>query len=238
MNNKLIGLLAVGALVGPIAAKAQITTLEYQSNLTGNTTYLGYNPIPLNRETQQQFAAAFDHAPFIGNITASFVIVENGGDEFLSGEVNVMGVGYNGTNIDFGSRVLADNIRDTSQPLQLRSAFGTGTIDLITSNGAITGATMQLYFSGYHEPEILLSISPDDNAYVSYTHNATSGLCTLLGPDNPNPCTVSASSKSAGVWQVTQTPEIDPASAASGITLLLGSLTVLRGRRTKLTPSV
>jgi hypothetical protein len=237
MNSKLLGLLAVGTLVGPIAANAQITTLEYQSNLTGNTTYLGYNPIPLNRETQEQFAAAFDHAPFIGNITASFVIVQNGSDEFLSGGVSVMGVGYNGTNIDFGSGVLADNIRDTSQPLQLRSAFGTGTIDLIKSNGAITGATMQLYFSGYHEPEISLSISPDDHAYVSYL-DATNGLCTLLGPDNPNPCTVSASSKSAGVWQVTQAPEIDPASTASGLTLLLGGVAVLRGRRTKLTPSV
>jgi hypothetical protein len=33
-------------------------------------------------------------------------------------------------------------------------------------------------------------------------------------------------------------PEIDPASAASGLTLLLGGVAVLRGRRLKTTPAI
>jgi hypothetical protein len=39
--------------------------------------------------------------------------------------------------------------------------------------------------------------------------------------------------KDKGKGSVFGAPEIDPASAISGLTLLLGGLTVLRGRRTK-----
>jgi hypothetical protein len=49
------------------------------------------------------------------------------------------------------------------------------------------------------------------------------------------PCQVNVGNKEAGEWHVktTQVPEIDPASAASGLTLLLGGLAALRGRRAK-----
>ncbi len=49
------------------------------------------------------------------------------------------------------------------------------------------------------------------------------GFVTLLG------FLAGPTMASAGV--VFQAPEIDPASAASGLTLLLGTLVVLRGRR-------
>jgi hypothetical protein len=38
-------------------------------------------------------------------------------------------------------------------------------------------------------------------------------------------------SSTPGVWQAVPAPEIDPASAASGLTLLFGGLAVMRGRR-------
>jgi hypothetical protein len=234
MNSKLLGLLAVGTLAGPIAANAQITTLEYQSNaLSGSSSYYN-NPTPPQLLTPQQFAASFANVPFIGNITASFVIDEVGGDEILSGGVNVMG--YNGKNIEFSSGVFAINIPDPSQ-LRIGNGFGTGTIDLIKSNGEITGATMDAFFFSYHGPSMYLVIGPSGD-FVSYTYAGTNGPCTEQGSNEPNPCTFGGSSMSAGVWQVTQAPEIDPASTASGLTLLLGGVAVLRGRRTKLTPSV
>ena len=77
---------------------------------------------------------------------------------------------------------------------------------------------------------MFLAIGPNGDS-VSYTYAGVNGACTQQGAAEPNPCTVVASSKSAGVWLVTQAAEIDPASAASGLTLLLGGLTVLRGRR-------
>jgi hypothetical protein len=46
-----------------------------------------------------------------------------------------------------------------------------------------------------------------------------------------NPCTVTVSNSSVGVWSAAEAPEIDPASAVGGLTLLLGGVAVLRGRR-------
>jgi hypothetical protein len=224
MNSKILRLFAVGLMAGPMCANAQTATLEYQSNaLTGSTTYYS-NPTSPYLLTPQEFAASFATTPFIGNITASLNLV--GGDS-LSGMVNVMG--YNGTSIDLGFDVNATNLGNASQPF---SAFAgsSGTIDLIKSNGAITGATIDVAFSSYHGSNMFLAIGPNGDS-VSYTYAGVNGACTQQGAAEPNPCTVVASSKSAGVWLVTQAAEIDPASAASGLTLLLGGLTVLRGRR-------
>jgi hypothetical protein len=43
-----------------------------------------------------------------------------------------------------------------------------------------------------------------------------------------------AAASTVGKWTVASAPEIDPASAASGLMLLLGGLAVLRGRREKI----
>jgi hypothetical protein len=225
MNRRFLRLFAAGLMAGPMCANAQITTLEYQSNaLTGSTTYYS-NPTSAYLLTPQQFAASFTTTPFIGNITASLNLV--GGDS-LSGVVNVMG--YNGTSIDLVFDVSAADV--VGPPLTFSAYAGSnGTVDLTTSNGAVTGATMDVDFSSYHGPNMFLEIGPSGDS-VSYTYAGVNGPCTSQGSGGgPNPCTVVASSKSAGVWQVTRAPEIDPASAASGLTLLLGGLTVLSGRR-------
>jgi LPXTG-motif cell wall-anchored protein len=45
---------------------------------------------------------------------------------------------------------------------------------------------------------------------------------------------VGVASASEGWWRpTTSAPEIDPASAMAGLTMLLGGLAVLRGRRSK-----
>ena len=78
---------------------------------------------------------------------------------------------------------------------------------------------------------MLLTIGPTGDS-ISYVYEGSNGPCTQQrSGGGPNPCTVVASSNSAGAWQVTRAPEIDPASAATGLTLLLGGVAVLRGRR-------
>jgi hypothetical protein len=225
MNNKILAMLTVGLMAAPIAAPAQITTLDYQSALSGGTTYYN-NPTPPQLLTPQQFAASFTSAPFTGNITASLQESGSAGGEVLSGTVNVTGSAGTNINLSFGLAAL-----EYGSPPFLAFDGSSGTVNLLMSNGAITGATMDITFSSYHEPTMFLTIGPTGSATLDYLYNGTNGPCTQQGADEPNPCTLTAASNSAGVWQATGAPEIDPASAASGLTLLLGGLAVMRGRR-------
>lgn len=209
-----------------MCANAQITTLEYQSDtLTGNTTYYN-NPIPPDFLTPQQFAASFSSAPFIGTITESLSVIGDNPGASLSGVVNL--TGYNGTSINLGVDVSA--FGNTPQSLTTY-AGASGTIDLIESKGAITGATMDITFSSYHAPTMYLRIGPTGDSF-SYIYAGTNGPCTQQGADEPNPCTISASSDSAGVWQVSRVPEIGPASVAGELTLLLAGVAAARPAET------
>jgi hypothetical protein len=225
MNTKILALLTMTLMVEPMCANAQITNLEYQSSaLTGSTSYYN-NPIPPELLTPQQFAASFSTAPFVGSITESLSVISSGGLESVSGVVNL--TGYNGTNINLGVDLSA--VGEASQPLSAY-AGASGTIDLIESKGAITGATMDITFSSYHSPTMYLTIGPTGDSF-SYIYAGTNGPCTQQGADEPNPCTIGAFSDSAGVWHASRVPEIDPAAASGGLTLVLGGLAALRGRR-------
>jgi hypothetical protein len=83
-------------------------------------------------------------------------------------------MGYNGTSIDLGFDVNANNLGNASQPF---SAFAgsSGKIDLIKSNGAITGATIDVAFSSYHQSSMFLAIGPDGDS-VSYTYAGLFGV--------------------------------------------------------------
>jgi hypothetical protein len=224
MNSKILGLLAIALTAQPMCANAQITTLEYQNTVTGSTTFYNYPAPPLDL-TPQQFAAAFSSAPFAGTITASFTVTGESAGAFLTGAVNV--VGYGGTDID-----LVFDVDALGRAPGTLYAFNgsSGTVDVTGSHGAITGATMDLTFSSYNEPTMYLYIGPTNDS-LYYVYADATGPCTQQGSDEPNPCTLGASNNSKGVWQVSRVPEIRPASAAAGLTLLLGGVAVLRGRR-------
>jgi hypothetical protein len=97
------------------------------------------------------------------------------------------------------------------------------------NRGAITGWNIDLSFTfvGTNSPSgnsVVLGTSGD--SYVGF--GSTPFGCGQIG------CSllIQESNTTPGVWSVAQkAPEIDPASAASGLTLLLGGLAVMRGRR-------
>lgn len=76
-----------------------------------------------------------------------------------------------------------------------------------------------------------------DASITSWGDSFSSGLSTpLCGADSgiPAPCyDVSESNSAGGSWtsKVAAAPEFDPASSMSALTLLLGGLLILRGRR-------
>jgi hypothetical protein len=123
----------------------------------------------------------------------------------------------------------------------IRSSSG----EIRTKNHSHLGASIDINGYGTHQDSTSIVIGPSGDS-LDFTYIRQEVGCgtiantfggTVYQGATINPCTLEVSNKTAGGWLVTttQAPEIDPASAASGLTLLLGGLAVLRGRR-KLEP--
>jgi hypothetical protein len=229
MNIKILGLLAVGLTAGPIAANAQTTTLDYQGSVMyGISTYLPFG------QTQ---AMPLPSANFTGAFTASIILTGSLSANNLS--LVSYDISLNGTN---GTNFSLANISAFPPIIGVTTNFcGVAScIDITTSNGAITGAIIDLSSTPYHGSQVQVAIGPTGDSF-SYLFATANGTCEnyLPGDGSPytgsaiNPCTVSTKNIKAGVWTATQAPEIDSASAAGGLALLVGGVAVLRGRRAK-----
>jgi hypothetical protein len=100
-------------------------------------------------------------------------------------------------------------------------------IGLTTANGVVTGAVVDWdkpAIGGSYIFDISFSIGPQGDTYNNFAAGGPAGECIPI-------CGVMESNSTPGVWEVVRAPEIDPAPAAGGLTLLLGGIAVLRGRR-------
>ena len=122
--------------------------------------------------------------------------------------------------------------------------FQVTTIGIVTQGGSIVGANVSINDS----PTSTLTISADGAAsefaqfgsrivgdcesQLGAITNSTPG--TVANPGPAIPCSFNGST-TTGTWKVTSTsaPEIDPASSLSALTLLMGVLAVMRGRRNR-----
>jgi hypothetical protein len=230
VKYKILGLVAL--LTGP--ASAQETTLDFQGGMTGTSTFLPTGlTAPANGDIPN-----LPTAPVVGAFSGSIVVDGSISAHNLSlVDFDFIFTGSNGTpfSVDAGPGQFAffsgGGVKFTSP---------TGEIDLTTSNGAITGASVFLSDSFSHGPTETLSLGAGGGSFT-WEFGSTDGNCNNLKPqfaggvytgNTINPCNLQVSG-SSGTWLVTTTaaPEIDPASAATGLTLLLGGLAVLRGRR-------
>jgi hypothetical protein len=217
MNSKDLGLLSVALMAAPIAASAQTETLVYQGNLfssAGNTVFgtppPGFNT-PFFVSTQDSIIAEITLSSPLGqNLNNAVVVPPN---------VTIAVVGPDITPIE-----IANFTNDTNPA----SFPGYPSFTFSTINGAITGwsfsgALIDIGQGGYHVSVSSTSLGDSYNAN-------TDGLAPRNGGSSGTPGTLSGASNSTpGTWSVA--PEIDPASTGSGLTLLLGSLVVMRGRR-------
>jgi hypothetical protein len=109
--------------------------------------------------------------------------------------------------------------------------YGSASFSFTTDNGRISGWGINIDFTGTPgtntETSLYALITPGSDSFTQQTF----GFACQPPPGLPSPCQpISFSSSNLGVW-TTAAPEIDPASAASGLTLLLGGLAALSGRR-------
>jgi hypothetical protein len=206
MNYKILGSVAVALLAGPISANAQATTYTYQG-------------APL--------FGGVDISPPAG--ANSFTVPPNIAVGTLSGFIIL-------------SAPLGDNLNNVSvTPAFIDILSGSplfnGDFTFSTNaKGAIDGWSISLDGSvpgpgGYELTATSVDIRGvgGDSATLSTTCTA---FFTFGSPQNFG-CGSSGSNTTPGVWTspAAKAPEIDPASAAGGLTLLLGGVAVLRGRR-------
>jgi hypothetical protein len=245
MKNGISVLSALGLAVAPIAVQAQVTVLDYQGNvITGLSTYL---PSGFTTPTQTYSLPTAGYTGTVSvEITLSGSLAAN--DLTLTSFKSNL-AGTDGTNVSLyvGPGPLSNFTPSGSTQIDFCGP-GDGCIDFTTSHGAITGATIGISGSTYHSAFDTLSIGPGGDS-LSYLYGSVNGGCqsvplvhgtnsagtvfTYSGP-TIRPCSINAGSSAAGTWTVTgvlAAPEIDPASAAGGLTLLLGGIAVLRGRR-------
>jgi hypothetical protein len=243
MNSKLLGLLGIAIVVAPLAVSAQTTSLDYQGNvMSGSSSYL-----PTGFTYPSEGNAVLPSTPFTGTYTASITLTGSlaANDLFITSYT----LSLNGNNGYGYTDESSSDSAGPSSPIFIESPGGTSfcgslsgsCIDLTSANGAITGASIEIFSSGYHVSTTVFGIAASGDFYNSQA-NGTNGSCQYEIPSSPgavytgptiNPCAVIAGNEAAGTWTVSQTPEIDASSAVSGMMLLIGGAAVLRGKRAR-----
>jgi hypothetical protein len=195
MNHKILGLLAlragpIGMMLFPLAATAQVTTLQY------------------------------DEGIFSGNVTLSAPLPQAGTFTVSPTEFDFLALGY-GAGYNYVCPTCGYSLGGAGED-------GSASFSFTTSGGRISGWSINIDFTdtpGTNTGTSLYAvISPRNDSFLQQTSGPG------CAPDGCPP--ESFSSDKLGVWTTsTAAPEIDPASATSGLTLLLGGLAVLRGRR-------
>jgi len=215
MNSKILGLLMVGLMAAPISANAQPTTYTYQGSA---------------------FTGSLDITPPAG--TNSYIVPLDLPVGTLSGFIILSApLGDNLNNVSVTPAFIDLNTRS---PPYYGSPLFNGVFAFSTnSSGAIDGWSMLLNGSFLGPGGYQLTATSVDMGGVGGDSATMSTTCTAFdnfGSQSSFGCGSSGSNTKPGVWTSTaKAPEIDPASAASGLTLLLGGVAVLRGRR-KLEP--
>lgn len=98
-----------------------------------------------------------------------------------------------------------------------------------TVNGVITGWNVDVSFlNSTATSKTWSSIILSDVGGDTYT----TGYSTPTCKGNPDPCFLLKQTTTPGSWSAAHAaPEVDPATAAGGLVLLLGGVAVLRGRK-------
>ncbi len=174
---------------------------------------------------QAQVTLDYSNGDFSGTITLNTPLPQNGHDILVSpSEFSFGNLGYGA-----GYDSLCPSCGYT---LGGMVEYGGATFQFSTVKGHVSAWDINIDFTGTPgtNTQTLLDATIS-NSGAWYTQETFGAACEPA-PGQPSPCQpISESVKQAGTWTATVAPEIDPASAIAGLTLLVGSLGVLRGRR-------
>jgi hypothetical protein len=240
MNGKILGFLVVGLTVGSLLAKiapAQVVTID--PNNFGSGQVITAPGVTLQTETFGTIDTYQMYAPVLSPVysydagCSSFPCVAVGTNVFApspsgvglggSGHVNGGFWGADASALQCAQNCMLDATYSNLEYLRLTFATPTDFVNTLAfSTGGDPTVITAFDSAGNMVGEAYVDVGSSYGwGYASIT-TTTSDISTVLigGVDNYQ-----------GINEIAYAPEIDPTSAASGLTLLLGSLLVLRGRR-------
>lgn len=213
MNSKTIGFLILALCGQSMVANAQTETLNYTGSLFTSLTISGNSTNALANAPAQNMGDLVFSSPLADNLNN--VAVTPLSYSFNSG-TQFGGIYLNSSNPQSGSPGNAASFIVSTDSSGMLTGWN------INVTGGIFGGTNSPSFAS-----ILISNSGD-----SFSTGFSTPSCAAP-PGVSTPCyTVSENNSARGFFSSTiAAPEIDGASAASGLTLLLGGFAVLRGGR-------
>jgi hypothetical protein len=233
--NKLSALMALSMLAGlcmPWAAQADdIVTLTYQGMpLTGT-----YSSAVSGLPTADPFVTSL----FTGSMMGS-VVLRADPDALAGYDLLTYNFSYN-FSLDGSGDASGVDIGFDSAPTPVMiyagNCIGSGNcIGIYSSNGVITGADIDLRDNFRPVSPVEGVIGPNGDSASFVDAGCSFGVATSPRPTYTGPTCVSyltAANSTAGMWSVssTATPEIDPGTAGTALTLLAGFAAIMRGRR-------
>ena len=221
MNRTILGLLTVGAMAASLSAQAQLTSVDHGAAAIDGHGLMWANTVGTDL-TWSPTGAAGSAQAWIAGLNASdyggynnWTLATGNGSVAANRTTNQLGeLFYTDCGISPGtSSVLNHTGKNCTALSAVNTVINTNT------NGVTNGG---IFFSSSPYGTNCCNVNDTWWAYLTtnsnqqvWSHDAQFGFIVGLGD----------------ALAVRAAPEIDPASAASGLTLLLGALAVLRGRR-------
>ena len=213
MNYNILGLAAISLLAGSMVATAQTETLDYTGSPFTSLSFTGTMSDALANSLPQNTGELVLSSP-LGDNLHNFAVTPVSWS-FDSSTPN--GVFLKSNNPFPGPDDVATFLFSTNASGMLTAW------NIVVSGGILQDTTAQSFAA--------ITIN---NAGDSFSSGTSSPSCSLPEP-NTACFTLKQSNTAAGAWTASfaKAPEIDLTSAGSGLTLLLGGLAVLRGRRSE-----
>jgi hypothetical protein len=220
MNDRILRLLAVGAMAVSLSAHAQLMSADNGAAATDRNGLMWANTVGIDLGWSSTGAAGTAQA-WIASLNAS----DYGGYRDWTLATGNGSVGPNAMTNQLGELFYTDCGNSLSTPSVLnnpgKKCTALSALNRVVSDNIFFSSSKYAPLQGYwwvYETPI---------SYQNLWNNDT----VFVGRDGP----LVGIGDALAVRRVTAAPEIDATSAASGLTLLLGGLLVLRGRRRALT---
>jgi hypothetical protein len=215
MNRQIRGLLAVAAMVVSLSAHAQLISTDNGAAATDGNGLMWANTVGIDLGWSTSGVYTDTAQAWVASLNAR----DYGGYNDWRLATGDGSVGANTMTNQLGELFYTDCGNSVGQSTGLNNA-GKNCTALSTLNRAIS--TPSLIFSGTAAPAFE---SGGDTAFWVF------GTPTSAQVPWTNDTAFLGNVGRGDALAVREAPEIDPASAASGLTLLLGGMAVLRGRR-------
>jgi hypothetical protein len=223
MNRQILGLLAVGAMLASLSAQAQLKSvddgaaaIDRNGLMWANTVGidLGWSASPIYPDTAQSWIAALNASDYDGHNDWMLPTDDGGAPNTTTNQLGELFYTDCGNTAGTQTRLSNHGQKSCGKALStVSSVINTGTNGFAGDVNFSSGTSLGLVpGQGYWSWSVYKTSTSTEGYWDADTVNAG-----LVGRGD--------------TLAVRETPEIDPASAVSGLTFLLGGLAVLRGRR-------